>query len=153
MSILPKHRLENEGDIVKSEQNKHPVGTGPYRFVEWKTGEKIVVDSNHDYYEGRPHINRVIYRIIPDQATMFLELKAGGIDFMGLTPPQYTRQTQTPEFKKHYNKYRYLSFGYTYLGYNLQNPLFKDKRVRQALSHAIKREDIIKGVLFGLGVE
>ncbi len=153
LSILPKHKLEKEKDIVKSEQNAHPVGTGPYRFVEWKPGEKIVLDVNPGYYEGSPYIKKVIYRIIPDQATMFLELKAGGVDFMGLTPPQYTRQTETPEFKKNYNKYRYLSFGYTYLGYNLKNPLFRDRQVRQALSYAINRKDIIKGVLFGLGVE
>lgn len=153
LSILPKHILENEKDLVKSNQNKHPVGTGSYRFVEWKPGESVVLDSNHDYLEGRPYINRVIYRVIPDQATMFLELKAGGVDYMGLTPPQFTRQTETGQFKKNFNKFRYLSFGYTYLGYNLTNPLFKDKRVRQALSHAIKRKDIIKGVLFGLGVE
>ncbi|RMG61310.1 MAG: peptide-binding protein, partial [Deltaproteobacteria bacterium] len=94
---------------------------------------------------------RVIYRIIPDQATMFLELKSGGIDFMNLTPLQYTRQTNTEEFRKNFRKYRYLSFGYTYLGYNLRNPLFQDKKVRQALSYAINREEIIQGVLFGLG--
>ncbi|RMG58990.1 MAG: peptide-binding protein, partial [Deltaproteobacteria bacterium] len=87
--ILPKHRLEGVEDIVHSEQNRNPIGTGPYRFVEWKTGEKVVLEANPDYFEGRPHIQRVIYRIIPDQATMFLELKSGGIDFMNLTPLQY----------------------------------------------------------------
>ncbi len=151
--ILPKHILEGVKDIVKSEQNRHPIGTGPYRFVEWKTGEKVVLEANPDYFEGRPHIQRVIYRIIPDQATMFLELKSGGIDYMNLTPLQYTRQTNTDEFKRNFRKYRYLSFGYTYLGYNLNNPLFKDKRVRQALSYAINRKEIIQGVLFGLGKE
>lgn len=153
LTILPKHIMGKEKDMVKSRQNKNPVGTGPYTFVEWKPGEKVVLEVNSDYFEGRPYINRVIYRVIPDQATMFLELKAGGVDFMGLTPLQYTRQTETPEFRKNFNKYRYLSFGYTYLGYNLKNPLFREKGVRKALSHAINRDDIIKGVLFGLGVK
>jgi len=152
ISILPHHILQGSKDILKSVQNKHPVGTGSYRFVEWKPGEKIVLEGNKDYFEGRPYIKRIIYRIIPDQATMFLELKAGGVDFMGLTPLQYTRQTESEGFKKLYKKYHYFSFGYTYLGYNLENPLFKDVRVRQGLSYAIRREDIIKGVLFGLGV-
>ena len=152
VAILPRHILEGVRDLAKSVQNRLPVGTGPYRFVEWKPGEKIVLAENSDYFEGRAYINRIIYRIIPDQATMFLELKAGGVDSMGLTPIQYTRQTETDSFRRNYVKYHYFSFGYTYLGYNLNNPLFEDKRVRQALSYAIQREDIIKGVLSGLGV-
>jgi peptide/nickel transport system substrate-binding protein len=90
-------------------------------------------------------------RIIPDMATMFLELRARGIDRMGLTPLQFTRQTENNLFKKNFNKYRYLSFSYTYLGYNLKKPLFADKRVRQAISYLINREEMIQGVLLGLG--
>ncbi|GAB4374070.1 MAG: peptide-binding protein [Deltaproteobacteria bacterium] len=153
MHILPKHLLEKYPDISRSPLNKHPVGTGPYRFVEWKTGEKTVFEANPDYFEGRPYLARVVTRVIPDPATMFLELKAGGIDMMGLTPLQYTRQTGTAEFRKSFNKYRYLSFGYTYLGFRLDHPLFRDKRVRQAFAHAIHKQEIIDGVLFGLGRE
>ena len=70
---------------------------------------------------------------------------------MDLTPLQYTRQTENNLFKKNFNKYRYLGFKYIYLGYNLKNPLFTDKRVRQAISYAINKEEIISGVLLGLG--
>ena len=70
---------------------------------------------------------------------------------MGLTPLQFTRQTENNLFRENYRKYRYLSFAYTYMGYNLKNPLFADKRVRQALAHAVNREEIIDGVLLGLG--
>ncbi|MBI5420084.1 MAG: peptide-binding protein [Deltaproteobacteria bacterium] len=153
MHILPKHLLEEYPDISKSPLNKKPVGTGPYRFLEWKTGEKVVFEENPDYFEGRPYISRVVIRVIPDPATMFLELKSGGIDYMGLTPLQFTRQTETPEFKNSFNKYRYLSFGYTYLGFRLSHPFFSDKRVRQAIAHAVNKKEIIDGVLFGLGHE
>ncbi|MEK7851294.1 MAG: ABC transporter substrate-binding protein, partial [Deltaproteobacteria bacterium] len=134
-AILPKHLLEGK-EIAKSELARHPVGTGPYKFVEWKTGEKIVLEANPDYWEGKPYIERYVYRIIPDQATMFLELKSGGIDYTGLTPLQFARQTEFEEFKKNFNRYRYLAFAYTYMGYNLTNPMFQDKRVRKALSYA-----------------
>jgi len=150
-SMLPKHLLEGQ-DITKSPLARHPVGTGPYRFVEWKTGEKIVVEDYADYFEGRPYIDQVITRIIPDPATMFLELKAGRLDSMGLTPLQFRRQTETDWFKQNFAKYRYLSFGYTYLGYNLQDWRFKDKKVRQALTTAINRQSIVDGVVLGLGV-
>jgi len=153
MHILPKHLLAEYPDISRSPLNKKPVGTGPFRFVEWKTGEKTVFETNPDYFEGRPYLSRVITRVIPDPATMFLELKSGGIDMMGVTPLQYTRQTETEEFRKSFHKYRYLSFGYTYLGFRLSHPLFSDKRVRQAIAHAIHKKEIIDGVLFGLGQE
>ncbi|MGZ3579041.1 MAG: peptide-binding protein, partial [Syntrophales bacterium] len=149
-SILPRHLLEGK-DITTSPLARHPVGTGPYIFKEWLPGQKIVLISNPDYFEGRPYIDGFIMRIIPDTATMFLELRANGIDRMNLTPLQYTRQTENNLFRKNFNKYRYLSFSYTYLGYNLKNPLFADKRVRQAIAYAINKDEIIQGVLLGLG--
>ncbi|PLX85207.1 MAG: peptide-binding protein [Desulfuromonas sp.] len=150
VSIHPKHLLEGV-DVTKSPLSRAPVGTGPYRFVEWKSGEKIVLESNPDYFEGPPYIKRVLYRIIPDLSTQFLELRSGGLDFMGLTPIQYQTQTDNTAFKRRFNKYRYLVFGYTYLGYNFKRPLFQDRRVRQALTYAINKEEIIDGVLLGLG--
>jgi peptide/nickel transport system substrate-binding protein len=149
-SILPRHLLAGK-DITKSPLKRQPIGTGPYMFKEWIAGQKIVLISNPDYFEGRPYIDGYITRIIPDTATMFLELRAQGISYMDLTPLQYTRQTENNLFQKNFNKYRYLGFKYTYLGYNLKNPLFTDKRVRQAISYAINKEEIISGVLLGLG--
>jgi len=149
-SILPRHLLSGK-DITQSLLKRHPIGTGPYKFKEWVAGQKIVLVSNPDYFEGRPYIDGQITRIIPDTATMFLELRAQNLGMMGLTPLQYTRQTENNLFKNNFNKYRYLSFAYTYLGYNLKNPLFTDKRVRQAISYAINKDEIISGVLLGLG--
>jgi len=152
VSILPKHLLAGV-EITKSPLSRQPVGTGPYRFIEWLPGEKLVLEENPDYFEGRPYLKRVVYRIIPDQSTQFLELQSGGLDFMGLTPIQYQTQTDTAAFKRLFHKYRYLAFGYTYLGYNLKRPLFQDVRVRQALAFAINKQEIIDGVLLGLGKE
>jgi peptide/nickel transport system substrate-binding protein len=151
-SVMPKHLLEGK-DVTKSPLARHPIGTGPYRFKEWKTGQKIVLVYNPDYFEGRPFLDGRIMRIIPDMATMFLELRARGIDQMGLTPLQYTRQTENQYFRTHFRKYRYLSFSYTYLGFNLQNPMFADRKVRQALACAVNKEELIDGVLLGLGKE
>jgi len=153
MHILPKHLLEAYPDISKSPLNRKPVGTGPYRFSEWKAGEKTVFDASPDYYEGKPYIARVVTRVIPDLATMFLELKSGGIDLMNLTPLQHTRQTGTKEFRTSFRKYRYLSSAYTYLGFRLSHPFFRDRRVRQAIAYAANKREIIDGVLLGLGAE
>jgi len=150
MNILPAHLLEGK-DITKSSLSRKPVGTGPYRFGEWIAGQKVSLDANADYFEGMPFIAHYIYRIIPDSSTMYMELKAGGIDMMGLTPVQYQRQTNTRAFLGQFSKYRYPAASYTYLGYNLKNPLFADKRVRQAITCAIDKNEIIQGVLFGMG--
>lgn len=148
--VHPRHLLDGQ-DVTKSPLARAPIGTGPYRFVAWQPGEKLVLESNPDYYEGRPFLRRVVYRIIPDSSTQFLELQSGGLDFMGLTPLQFSAQTDTPAFRRGFAKYRYLSFSYTYLGYNLQRPLFQDVRVRRAIAHAIDKQELIDGVLLGLG--
>ncbi len=150
MGILPKHILSGK-DLTSPEVNRSPIGTGPYKLKEWITGQKIVLEAFDDYYERKPGIKKYIARIIPDPATMFLELKFGGLDYMGLTPAQYKLQTDTEVFRKHFQKFKYPSFGYTYIGYNHLHPLFANKRVRQALSHAINKKDIISGVLLGYG--
>jgi peptide/nickel transport system substrate-binding protein len=157
MSMMPKHLLEpyvKAGKLRDAPQNwTAPVGTGPYRFKEMKSGEKVVVVANQDYFKGRPNISRIVYRIIPSQATIFLELKARGVDVAGLTALQYKRQTEYPAFQKAYNKFRYPGSGYTYLGFNLKDPRFADRRVRLAIAHAINKQELLDGVVLGLGRE
>jgi len=150
VAILPSHLLERQ-DITRSPLARKPVGTGPFRFAEWVAGQKIVLEANKDYFEGRPYLDRYVFRLIPDTSTMYMELKAGGIDQMGLTPVQFARQTDSPRFKSAFNKYRYPSNGYLYLGYNLRHPTFKDTRVRRAITAAINKQELIQGVLFGMG--
>lgn len=148
--ILPKHLLEGK-DITKNELTRNPTGMGPYKLTRWISGQELILDSNKEYFEGRPYINGYVYRIIPDPATMFLELQTGGIDMMGLTPLQYTKQTNTEYFKQNFQKFRYPQFVYTYMGFNLKHPFFQDKRVRQAIAYAIDKSEIVDVILFGLG--
>lgn len=152
VAILPRHLLEGK-DITVSPLIRSPIGTGPFRFHQWIPGDRIILLANEDYFEGKPYIERYIMRIIPDSATMFLELKRYSIDMMGLTPLQAVKQTDYPKFKREYDKYSYLAFSYVYMGYNLKHKFFKDKKVRHALSYAINKKEIIDGILLGQGVE
>ncbi len=149
-AILPKHVLAGQ-NLLDTPLARNPLSAGPYRLKEWVAGERLVLEARDAYFEGRPYLDQVVYRIIPDLATMFMELKAGNVDIMDLTPQQYLYQTKGPSWDD-YRKFKYLSFGYTWLGYNLTKPLFQDVRVRQAMAHAIDKEEIVKGVLLGLGV-
>jgi len=155
--MLPKHLLQKpmlEGKLRESPQNRTaPVGTGPYKLKEWRSGEKVVLIANPDYFEGRPYISRVVYRIIPSSATTFLELKAKGVDGAKLTALQFKRQTEYPAFRKAYTKYQYAANVYVYLGLNLRDPRFADRRVRQAFAHAINKRELIEGVRLGLARE
>jgi len=152
LNILPKHVFEHE-DIMHTELARHPKATiGPYRLADWQSQQSILMRANSDYFDGPVWITEQLTRIIPDPATQFLELSAGRLDSMGLSPVQYTRLFNTkPQLKTNYNRYKYLDFVYTYLGFNLKRPLFADHRVREAMAYAINRQEIVDGVLLGLG--
>ncbi len=150
MWILPKHLLK-DFTSAQTSFNAHPVGTGPYVFSRYLRGQYIELKAYQDYFEGRPFIGRYVYKIVGDPDTMFLELQTGEIDFMGLSPLQYQKQTDTEYFKGRFNKFRYPSFGYTYLGFNMRDARFQQKELRQAINYAIDKQEVIDVVLRGLG--
>lgn len=149
--ILPKHILEGQ-DIRNTPFSRHPVGAGAYRLKDWQAGSSITLSASETYFEGKPEIAEVVYRIIPDDATMFMETRAGRLDVMNLNPLQYLRQTNSAFWKDQYVKYRYLASVYIFLGFNMEHPFFSDVRVRRAISMAINRDDLVSGALLGQGV-
>ncbi len=152
LAMLPKHVFEHE-DIMNTPLSRQPAATiGPYRLADWQGQQSILMRANPDYYDGDVWITERMTRIIPDPATQFLELSAGNIDSMGLTPIQYSRLFEMkPSLKDNYKRYKYLNFVYTYLGFNLTRTPFDDPLVRQALAFAIDRQELVDGVLLGLG--
>ncbi|MDR2884093.1 MAG: peptide-binding protein [Deferribacteraceae bacterium] len=150
MWIMPAHLLEGVSP-TKSSLQRNPIGTGPYIFESWEPNQRLTLKANPDYYEGRPHTERIVFRFLQDQSAAFLELLKGGVDLMDLTPAQYAKQTDTDRFKSQYNTYNYLSSTYAYIGYNLTRKPFDDVRVRKALSYATPRQQIIDSVLYGMG--
>lgn len=150
MGIVPAHRL-SMGDFPNTPFSTSPIGTGPYALKRWVRGELIELRANPQYFEGAPLISRLLIRILPDPATSFLELQMENLDTSSLTPLQFDRQIETDFFKKNYKSYRMDGMQYTYLGYNLQSPLFEDRRVRQALAMVIDTGEIIQGAYRGYG--
>lgn len=150
MGMVPKHVLANE-NLMNTAFARRPIGTGPYRLKRWVPGQSIELEANPDYFKGEPGIRRYLYRIIPDLSTTFLELQIENLDFAGLTPLQFQRQTGNDFFKKRYRKFRYPSQAYVYLGYNLKHPYFSDKSVRKAIGLAISKKEIVDATLMGLG--
>ncbi|MFQ5772328.1 MAG: ABC transporter substrate-binding protein, partial [bacterium] len=109
----------------------------------------IEVVPNEKYFGGRPYLDRVIFKIVPDHTNLLLQLQTGEVDMMIGVPPGEVSRVQ----KANSNIKMYPVSGrlYYYIGYNLANPLFASAQVRQALTMAIDRQGIIKALLYGYG--
>ncbi len=128
-----------------SQFNRHPIGVGPFIFVEWRGDEFIHLIRNDKYWEEPPQYKDYYYRVIPDAVTQEVEFRTGAIDTYSPQPHQAARYKKD----KNYQSFSSLGFGYSYIGYNNRKPLFADKRVRQALGMAINVDEIIKYILYG----
>ena len=162
MGMLPEHLLHD--GVLKEEAlqsgkspemfsmrdsrfNRHPIGCGPFTFKVWKSDQFIGLERYAGYWEGPPNYRQYLYRIIPDRLTQEMEFYAGTVDAYGVPPHQVGRLEQDPR----YQSFSGISFGYTYIGYNLRREPFNDRRVRQALGMAIDVNKIIQFILFNQG--
>jgi len=150
MEILPEHILKNEKDLMTSKFNHSPIGTGPYTLKSFSISNDIIIDANPTYYEHKPNIDKMIFHFLPDSSARFLMLKSKKLDVGGLTPLQLERQIDD-DFKKDFSIYEDLAHVYSYLGFNLKDPKFKDSRVRKALSLGIDRQELVDILYFGHG--
>jgi ABC-type transport system substrate-binding protein len=134
--------------------NKTMCGTGPLRFKKWERNERLVLERNPDYW-GKPfYFSRLIFRCIPNSNTMTQQVLQNDLDMAQIAQKdQYLQCKKKPtvlEGKVKLIEYDYP--GYRYIGYNMKRDLFKDKRVRQAMSHAVPVQQIIDSVLMKLAV-
>lgn len=145
MGIIPEHALAGK-DINTAEFNRNPIGTGPFKFVEWHSGDYLKLARNEKYFAGKPMLSQIIYKIIPDENTSLLALESGEIDESGIPAKDLNRMLKV----KHLNVFAYDSLLYTYLGLNLDRPIFQDKRVRQALAFATDKNQLISLIFKGM---
>ena len=151
LHILPKHLLKDE-DINNTYFSRKPTGSSYYQLNKWVSGQQVSLKSNTNSSQGLPQIEQLISRIIPDTSSQFLELTADNIDLMSINPIQYQRVFPArKDMLEKINLYKELGNGYTYLGFNLKKAPFNDVNVRQAINYAIDKDEVIKGVLLGLG--
>lgn len=149
--LLPKHLYKPGSDFNSDPIGRAPVGLGPYQFVEWKTNKKIVLQRNEKYWSDKPQIKRIEFKIVSDDTVSFQLLKKGELDYGGVRPIQWVRQTDSEKFLSRYQKLRYLLPGFNYIGWNNKSEFFSDKRVRQAMTHLVDRQKILEKINFGQG--
>lgn len=149
--IVPKH-LYASGDPLSNPRNNAPVGTGPFRFKSWTRGASIVYERNPDYWDaGKPYIDTLVYKVVPDPAARSAAFETGALDLGGENPVPLTdlpRLTQLPHLVTETRGYRFLE-PQAEIDFNLDHPILKDPRVRQAIARAIDVQVVQKTVAYG----
>jgi len=149
--LIPKHLYKEGEDFNSDPIGRSPMGMGPYKFVEWKTNKHIVLERNEDYWGSKPAIKRIEFQIVGDDTVAFQLLKKGELDFGGIRPVQWVKQTDSEKFLSQYGKYRYLLPGFNYIGWNNRSPFFSDKRVRMAMTYLVDRQKLLEKINYGQG--
>lgn len=146
--VLPKH-LYDSGNPLTNPHNIRPIGTGPFKFERWDRGVSINLVRNEQYWDsGKPHLDTLIFRIIPDltAASAALETEAVQLASVALSNVKRLRgisQLQVSEISAPYSP------GLVGFEFNLERPVFQDVRVRQAFAHAIDRDFVVRNIYFG----
>lgn len=146
IGIVPEHLLQGE-DLHTTEFNQHPIGNGPFQLKSWGADHTITLERNDAYYGPAPKLDEVVFKAVPDANTRMIQLKTGEIDLALVNPNQLAGMKENDPYTVH----EIPTADYRAIMYNFDLPLFQDKRVRQAMSYAINRDDLVKGILAGKG--
>jgi len=151
--MLPKH-IFSQGDIKTHANANNPVGTGPFRFVEWRRGELVRLDKNADYWrKGLPYLDRIVVRFINDEATRTAAIEKGEAHVAGFGAVPYSdakKLAQLPSIEVTTKGYEMIS-PVVELLINTKKPPLDNQKVRQAMAYAIDRQFVIDNIWFGYG--
>ena len=149
--LLPAHLLEGKPqDWWVKNFNRTPIGTGAFKFAEWRTNEFLRVERNPDSSDAPgPWLDGIVYRFMPDQLTLRLAFETHQVDFWGAEPWTVTAFVGDPRF----DVFTSPTSSYTYIGWNLKRPLFQDPLVRRALAHAVDVPSMVRYILYGHGLQ
>jgi peptide/nickel transport system substrate-binding protein len=141
--ISPKALAENPEKLAE-----HPVGTGPFVFGEWKSGQEISLKKNEDYWGKKPNIDGVVFKVVPEDATRLAMIETGEAHINDQVPVTEIDRIEASETM---GLYRTEGLAVEYVGFNTKKKPLDDVKVRKAISYAIEREAIIKGVYNNVG--
>lgn len=136
---IPQHVFQNVSNIEKSTKNNSPVGSGPYKFVTYKSGQYLESTRNNYFFAGKAHLDKLVFQIAKDQNSANLALKNGSIQLKAIQPADVKNITS----KGNLQVVTYPEYRLSYASFNENVPVFKNKTFRQAISYALNRKDII----------
>ena len=147
-AIVPKHILEGK-DVNTDPYNSKPIGIGPFRIVEWRRADRVIMEANPYYFRGLPKLKRIEYRIVPNRDTLLTQLQTGDIDMWATAAAAYYQRLQGV---KGFTVTKQTGYGFGHIDFNLDRPKLQDVRVRRALTLAIDRKALWEKVSHGIGI-
>lgn len=147
LPLLPEARYARE-NFSRAPENRKPLSNGPYRLVRWKPQESIELERNPRYWGAPGHFDRVLFRILPEDAVAYQALRAGSLDETILDAGLKARSDRDPEFQSCCRLVEYYNLDYTFIALNNKSPFFADARVRRAMTMLLDRAAIVRN-LFG----
>jgi peptide/nickel transport system substrate-binding protein len=148
LPILPAHRFAGK-DFLRAGDNRAPLSNGPYRFVDWKTGESVELERNPRYWGEPGHFDRILFRILPDNTTAWRVLTDGALDVDQIDAELKARAAVAPGFRSCCRLVEFYNLDYNYITLNNRSPLFADARVRRAMTMLSDRDGIVRNLYRG----
>ena len=145
--IVPQH-VYSKGDFRK-DHNDVAVGSGPYRLLRRVPGKEVVLERRPDYWDTRPHIQTIVFKVVNDHGTAFNALRLGDLDETMIASDTWIRERTNPAVTKTVDFQRFYTRNYNYIGWNNKHPLLSDKRVRRALSMCVPVESVVNDLYHG----
>lgn len=152
LPIYPKHILDEGGDLLKHPIHRAPVGTGPFKFKEWRTADRIVFERNENYWGRKAYLDSVVFRIVENATVGFNLLQQGDFDlYTVLQPSQWVQDMPKSDYlRANFHRSRFYTPNYSWIGWNTERPYFADARVRLAMTYLMDRDGILQHFLLGV---
>ncbi|MGZ4779737.1 MAG: ABC transporter substrate-binding protein, partial [Thermoanaerobaculia bacterium] len=145
--IVPEH-IYGKGDF-KNDYNSTAVGSGPYKLVSREPGKQIIVERREDYWGKKPHLARVVFKVIVDDTTAWNALKRGDIDETMMGSDTWLREHTNPILTQKIDFRRFYTLNYNFIAWNNKSAIFSDKRTRRAMAMCIDLQSIIANLFHG----
>jgi len=141
-SVVPREETARWGRQFST----HPMGTGPFRFREWRHDDRVVLDANPDYFQGAPHLDRIVFRVIPDEMTRFQEFKAGNLEHTDIPTGLFQMVRSDPMLSR--MLFSGPALGINAIQFNLERPPFRgNPKLRQAFNYIVDKEAVAAVIL------
>lgn len=147
--ILPSHLLAHipVGELETADFNRNPIGSGPFKFVEFLTDQHVLLEANQDYFFGAPNIDTLVFqRVALDALPIYI--RQGRVDYAEISPENYAEVSRINGI----DTYVYEALNYSYIAFNLRQERFNDPIVRQAITYGFDRETYVEILREGFGI-
>jgi peptide/nickel transport system substrate-binding protein len=148
LPLLPEKHYAGK-NFLKARENRAPVSNGPYRFVSWKPQDSLVLERNERYFGPRPHFDRIVFRILPENAVAYQAVLTGSLDETAIDESVKQQAARDPEYARCCRTVEFYTLDYNYIALNNRSPLFSDARVRRAVTMLLDRGSIVRNLFRG----